>query len=338
EEPVLVTFESLSGDVPTMVAAPVNMSGAATASAASGIEGRAAVGGAFTLSFRGERTAPIPADASAQFVEAALEDLASVDDVAVSRTLLGTSSTSGGATGVATWLVTFAPVSGPSAGYAGNEAAPSTATTATLPSDAVPEAFALAGTLRVDGGSPSSLAMASVFELRCVATAGTVLLGMSSTPALRSSPALVTVGANASLVELQQAVASAYAAAGRAAGFSATAAASLSASVTSSDPVSGAAPAFPASTACSSSASTGPVFVTLGGWPSTAAQALALAAAKDADAAGAAELGVPPAPATLVVVDDRALRHSATTDAASPVSFAGVRERARSGVTVAADA
>lgn len=92
---LLATADALSGSIglaaydPASVASTTIQDGDATA-----------LGGVFALSFKGQRTAYMPYNASSVIVEAELEELATVGDVSITRALVGPS-------GDYTWTVTF---------------------------------------------------------------------------------------------------------------------------------------------------------------------------------------------------------------------------------------
>ena len=86
-----VTFASQTGDMPPLVAAPADfwVGTNPTLQVTTSRDGRAPLSGTFRLGFGGQRTPPLSADASAADVEDALEALATLSDVGVSRVLNG---------------------------------------------------------------------------------------------------------------------------------------------------------------------------------------------------------------------------------------------------------
>ena len=101
-----ITFTSHNGDQPNIVPYPSDSWGGSnpTLHVRETLAGLQPISGSFRLGFKGHRTGPIPCDASASDVEAALEGLHTLSDVTVSRHANGFGHN---------WLVTFASELGP---------------------------------------------------------------------------------------------------------------------------------------------------------------------------------------------------------------------------------
>ncbi|CAM9397977.1 unnamed protein product, partial [Hapterophycus canaliculatus] len=98
DELVYVAFEEARGDVPAIsFAAAETFTGTVTMSTVGSLEGIAPLWGTFELGFGGETTSPLYADASADDVKAALEELSTVGGVSVTLGHIGISLGSDGA-------------------------------------------------------------------------------------------------------------------------------------------------------------------------------------------------------------------------------------------------
>ncbi|CAM9800578.1 unnamed protein product [Ectocarpus sp. 6 AP-2014] len=96
-EIVYITFQEARGDVPSLSFAPAEtFTGTVTISTAGSLEGIAPLWGTFELGYGGETTSPLYADATADDVKAALEDLSTVGGVSVTLGHIGLSLGSDG--------------------------------------------------------------------------------------------------------------------------------------------------------------------------------------------------------------------------------------------------